>query len=264
MLGLKRVGGTVGIFVAFVAVWWVAPSALNIPKFILPTPPQVLEQFWLAAYSGDLFRHTWITFLEIALGFLLGSLLGIVVGYSLGFSKTLEILLSPYILALQISPKIAFAPLFILWFGFGIFPKVLTATLVVFFPIMINVLVSVKFVDQDLVQLLRSFKASRWQIFWTVEFPTSLPSLFSGLRIGATLAVIGVVVGELVGSNIGLGYLLAVGEGQALTSLVLATIVMLTLLGMLFYFAVVALEKIVLRWHPTAQAEAAGVPLGTA
>lgn len=263
MLGLKRIGGTVAIFVAFVALWWAAPSALNIPKFILPTPAQVFTQFWQVASSGDLLRHTWITFIEIVAGFLLGSLLGIVVGYSLGFSKTLEVLLSPYILALQISPKIAFAPLFILWFGFGLFPKVLTATLVVFFPIMINVLISVKFVDQDLIQLLRSFKANRWQIFWTVEFPSSLPSLFSGLRIGATLAVIGVVVGELVGSNIGLGYLLAVGEGQALTSLVLVTIIMLTFLGMLFYFAVVALERIVLRWHPAAQAEAGGVPMGT-
>src|SRR3972149_4660210 len=260
MLWAKRVLGSAFVFVAFIAAWWLLPGLLDIPRFILPTPPEVVKEFWLAVREGNLLTHTWVTFVEIVLGFFLGSLLGIVAGYSLSFSRTLEVMISPYVLALQIAPKIAFAPLFILWFGFGIFPKVLTAILVVFFPIMINILVSVKFVDQDLVQLLRSFKASRWQIFWTVEFPTSLPSLFSGLRIGATLAVIGVVVGELVGSNIGLGYLLAVGEGQALTSLVLATIVMLTLLGMLFYFAVVALEKIVLRWHPTAQAEAAGVP----
>ncbi len=259
MLRAKRVLGSAFVFVAFVAVWWAVPGMLDIPRFILPTPPDLVEEFWLAVREGNLLTHTWITFVEIVLGFFLGSLLGIVVGYSLSFSRTLEVMISPYVLALQISPKIAFAPLFILWFGFGIFPKVLTAILVVFFPIMINVLVSVRFVDYDLIQLMRSFKASRWQIFWTVEFPSSLPALFSGLRIGATLAVIGVVVGELVGANIGLGYLLVVGEGQALTSLVLVTIFMLTMLGMFFYFAVVAVEKVVLRWHVPAQAEGAGV-----
>jgi NitT/TauT family transport system permease protein len=263
MVLAKRVLGSALVFVAFIAAWWLVPGLLEIPRFILPTPPEVVKEFWLALREGNLLGHTWITFVEIVLGFFLGSLLGIVIGYALSFSRTLEVMISPYVLALQISPKIAFAPLFILWFGFGIFPKVLTAILVVFFPIMINVLVSVRFVDYDLIQLMRSFKANRWQIFWTVEFPSSLPALFSGLRIGATLAVIGVVVGELVGANIGLGYLLVVGEGQALTGLVLVTIIMLTILGILFYLAVVAVEKVVLSWHAPAQAEGVSVPVVT-
>ena len=151
-------------------------------------------------------------------GLSLGSLLGAVIGYLLGMSPTAEFALSPYILALQIAPKVAFAPLFILWMGFTVYPKILVAILIVFFPVMVNVLTAVRTVDPDLINLARSFKATRAQIFWKIEFPASMPPLFAGLRIGSTLAVVGVVVGELVGGNIGLGYLLAFGEGQANTA----------------------------------------------
>ena len=141
---------------------------------------------------------------------MLGSLLGAFIGYLLGMSPTAEVALSPYILALQIAPKVAFAPLFILWMGFTIYPKILVAVLIVFFPVMVNVLTAVRTVDPDLINLARSFKATRAQIFWKIEFPASMPPMFAGLRIGSTLAVVGVVVGELVGGNMGLGYLLVV------------------------------------------------------
>ena len=145
---------------------------------------------------------------EVLAGFLLGSLLGAFVGYLLGMSPTAEFALSPYILALQIAPKVAFAPLFILWMGFTVYPKILVAILIVFFPVMVNVLTAIRGVDPDLINLARAFKATRAQIFWKIEFPASLPPMFAGLRIGSTLAVVGVVVGELVGGNVGLGYLL--------------------------------------------------------
>ena len=150
--------------------------------------------------------HTGVTVAEVLAGFILGSLLGALVGYLLGMSPTAEFALSPYILALQIAPKVAFAPLFILWMGFTVYPKILVAILIVFFPVMVNVLTAMRGVDPDLVNLARSFKATRAQIFWKIEFPTSMPPMFAGLRIGATLAVVGVVVGELVGGNIGLGF----------------------------------------------------------
>ena len=165
---------------------------------------------------------------EVLAGFLLGSLLGAFVGYLLGMSPTAELALSPYILALQIAPKVAFAPLFILWMGFTVYPKILVAILIVFFPVMVNVLTAIRGVDPDLINLARAFKATRAQIFWKVEFPASLPPMFAGLRIGSTLAVVGVVVGELVGGNVGLGYLLSFGEGQANTPMVFVSIVMLT------------------------------------
>ena len=145
------------------------------------------------------------TVAEVLAGFILGSLLGAFAGYMLGMSPTAELALSPYILALQIAPKVAFAPLFILWMGFTVYPKILVAILIVFFPVMVNVLTAVRTVDPDLINLARAFKATRAQIFWKIEFPTSMPPMFAGLRIGATLAVVGVVVGELVGGNVGLG-----------------------------------------------------------
>ena len=154
--------------------------------------------------------HTGITAAEVLAGFILGSLLGAFIGYLIGMSPTAEFALSPYILALQIAPKVAFAPLFILWMGFTVYPKILVAILIVFFPVMVNVLTAIRTVDPDLINLARAFKASRAQIFWKIEFPASLPPLFAGLRIGSTLAVVGVVVGELVGGNMGLGYLLVV------------------------------------------------------
>ncbi|WP_411024128.1 ABC transporter permease, partial [Salmonella sp. s58676] len=124
--------------------------------------------------------------LEVVLGFLLGSLLGIMFGVVLGLSPKAESVLSPYILALQIAPKVAFAPLFVMWLGYTIYPKILVAILIVFFPVMINVLSAVRTVDPDMVNLVRTLNAGRVQIFRLVEFPSALPSLFSGLRIAAT------------------------------------------------------------------------------
>jgi NitT/TauT family transport system permease protein len=191
-----------------------------------------------------------VTAAEVIAGFILGSLLGAVFGYLLGMSPTAEFALSPYILALQIAPKVAFAPLFIMWMGFTVYPKILVAILIVFFPVMVNVLTAIRGIDPDLINLARSFTASRAQIFWKIEFPSSMPPLFASLRIGATLAVVGVVVGELVGGNFGLGYLLTFGEGQANTPMVFVCILMLTLIGGIAYLAVIWLEQRVLHYVP--------------
>ena len=147
----------------------------------------VAREFVHAWQFDHLLFHTAVTVGEVLAGFILGSLLGAVIGYLLGMSPTAEFALSPYILALQIAPKVAFAPLFILWMGFTVYPKILVAILIVFFPVMVNVLTAVRGVDPDLINLARSFKATRAQIFWKVEFPTSMPPMFAGLRIGSTL-----------------------------------------------------------------------------
>jgi NitT/TauT family transport system permease protein len=137
-----------------------------------------------------------------------------------------------------------------MWFGFTVYPKILVAILIVFFPVLVNVLTGVRTVDPDQVNLARAFNASRWQIFRMIEFPSALPPLFSGLRIAATLAVIGVVVGEFVGGNLGLGYLLIFGEGAANTAMVFVTIILLTLIGIAGYAAVVLAEARVLAYRP--------------
>ena len=246
----RGTAASLALLVIFLAAWEWGPGLLRIPTFIVPPLSQVWTEFLRMLQVNNLMMHTGITAAEVLIGFVLGSLLGAVVGYLLGMSPTAEVALSPYILALQIAPKVAFAPLFILWMGFTIYPKILVAILIVFFPVMVNVLTAIRTVDPDLVNLARSFKASRAQIFWKIEFPTSMPPLFAGLRIGSTLAVVGVVVGELVGGNLGLGYLLTFGEGQANTPMVFVSILMLTLIGGVAYLAVILLEQRVLHYLP--------------
>ena len=241
---------SLAVLVVFLAAWQWGPGLLGIPPFIIPPVSMVYHEFLRMLAVSALMTHTGITAAEVIAGFVLGSLLGAFFGYILGMSPTAEFALSPYILALQIAPKVAFAPLFILWMGFTVYPKILVAILIVFFPVMVNVLSAIRTVDPDLINLARAFKATRAQIFWKIEFPASLPPLFAGLRIASTLAVVGVVVGELVGGNMGLGYLLSFGEGQANTAMVFVAILMLTLVGGIAYLAVILIEQRVLHYLP--------------
>jgi len=238
------------LLVIFLAAWEWGPRLLGIPHFIIPPLSMVAEEFVRMWQVNHLLMHTGVTAGEVVAGFIIGSLLGALIGYLLGMSPTAEFALSPYILALQIAPKVAFAPLFILWMGFTVYPKILVAVLIVFFPVMVNVLTAIRTVDPDLINLARAFMASRAQIFWKIEFPASLPPLFAGLRIASTLAVVGEVVGELVGGNLGLGYLLAFGEGQANTAMVFVAIFMLTVVGGIAYLAVILVEQRVLHYLP--------------
>ena len=192
------------------------------------------------------------------IGFVADSLMGAIIGYLLGMSVFWEKVLSPYILALQIAPKVAFAPLFIMWFGFTFCPKLLVTILIVFFPILVNVLQAMKTVDRDIINLARAYNLSRFEIFRKIEFPSTLPALLAGLRIGSTLAVIGVTVGELVGGelvggNSGLGLLISYGEGQANAAMVFNAILLLTLIGVTLYSAVIYVESRLLHYIPKAE-----------
>ena len=241
---------SVALLVVFLVLWEWGPAWVGIPPYIVPPASSVFDEFFRMTGVDRVFFHTAVTAAEVVAGFVLGALLGMSVGYVLGMSPSAEFVLSPYILALQIAPKVAFAPLFVLWFGFTVTPKILVAILIVFFPIMVNVLGALRTVDPDLINLARTFKASRAEIFWKIEFPASMPALFSGLRIGATLAVIGVVVGELVGGNTGLGYLLIFGEGSGNTAMVFVSIILLTVIGIAAYLLVIFIEGRVLHYLP--------------
>ncbi|CAN5674465.1 ABC transporter permease [soil metagenome] len=248
--------GSLALLIVFLAIWQWGPGLLGMPEFVLPKFTRVLDEGVRMWNSSNLLMHTGITAFEIVIGFVLGSLLGLVVGVALGLSPTAEAILSPYVLALQIAPKVAFAPLFVMWLGYTIYPKILVAILIVFFPVMINVLSAVRTVDPDMVNLVRTLNAGRMQVFRLVEFPSAMPAMFSGLRIASTLAVIGVTVGELVGGNQGLGFLLVDGEGQGNTAAVFVTIVMLTIIGIAAYGAVVWTENKVLHYMPKAHGRA--------
>jgi NitT/TauT family transport system permease protein len=245
------------VLVVFLLTWEYVPGWLGVPQFVLPPFSQVTLEAVRIWDTERLMWHAGITAAEVVIGFIVGSALGAMIGYALGISPRIEAILSPYLLALQIAPKVAFAPLFVMWLGYTIYPKILVAVLIVFFPVLINVLSAMRAMDGDLINLARSFSATRFQLFRMVEFPTTLPPLFSGLRIASTLAVIGVVVGELVGGNMGLGYLLVFFEGQGNTAGVFVIIGALTVIGILAYYAVVLAEKRVLHYLLNTQRQGA-------
>ncbi len=240
----------VAMGLAFLAAWQFVPPLLGVPKFIIPTLGECAVEMMRMFEHENLFAHIASTFAIATAGFVAGSALGAAFGFLLGVSLRAERVLSPYLLAVQIAPKVAFAPLFIMWMGYNAWPKFVVTVLVVFFPILVNVLGAVKTVDRDLVNLARACSMTRMQIFWKVEFRAAMPALMSGLRIGATLAIIGVAVGELVGGNTGLGYLITYGEGQANTAMVFVAIILLTVIGIVLYAAVAALERRVLHYIP--------------
>ena len=251
--GIKTTAWSALVALLFLAAWQWLPGWWGVPEFVLPNASKPWAELFRIYGSERLLWHSGITALEVVIGFVLGAALGAAMGYALGLSPQIEAILSPYLLALQIAPKVAFAPLFVMWLGYTIYPKILVAILIVFFPVLINVLTAMRNLDADMINLARSFSATRLQVFFKVQCPATLPSLFSGLRIASTLAVIGVVVGELVGGNMGLGYLLVFFEGQGNTAGVFVVIGALTLIGILAYYAVVIAENRVLHYLPSAE-----------
>jgi NitT/TauT family transport system permease protein len=244
--------GSLVFGLGFLLTWQFLPPALGVPAYIIPTVTDLAREFVRMIERQNLLMHVFSTVTIATAGFVIGSLLGAAMGYILGMSVFIEKVLSPYILGLQIAPKVAFAPLFIMWLGYNAWPKLIVTILVVFFPILVNVLQSMKTVDRDLINLARAYSMNRLRIFWKIEVPASMPALMAGLRIGATLAVIGVTVGELVGGNTGLGYLITFGEGQANTAMVFNAIVLLTLIGIVLYGVVAMIEARVLHYIPRA------------
>lgn len=230
-------------------VWYVIAWAGDFPAFILPTPNLVWQRFWRALGDGSLLRHTAITLGEVLAGLALGSILATVTGYVLAKSRSLERLLSPYIVASQSVPIVAIAPLLVIWFGPGLTSKVLICALIVFFPVLINTIVGVRSVPEDLHDLMRSLQANRQQTFRLLEVPSALPVFLGGLRIGATLSVIGAVVGEFVGADRGLGFLINVGRGEYDTALVFVAVFMLVGMALTLYGVVVLMESKLLSWR---------------
>lgn len=241
-----------GLLLVVLVLWEVLPGVLDVPRYIIPTLSDCLVELKNMYAFDKLLSHTASTAIFTILGFVIGSALGAAIGYLLGMSPFWEKVVSPYILALQIAPKVAFAPLFIMWFGYNSMPKLLVTVLIVFFPVLVNVLQAMRTVDRDLVNLARAYSFTRWQIFVKIEMPSTLPNLMAGLRIASTLAVIGVTVGELVGGNVGLGYLISYGGGQANAAMVFNAIGILTVIGCVLYMVLERIEARALHYIPKA------------
>lgn len=231
------------------AVWQLVASISGLPVFIIPKPLQVATRFAQAIVDGTLLRNTAVTMLEILIGLALGVSMASILGYLLARSLHLERLLSPYIVASQSIPIVAIAPILVIWFGPGLFSKILICALIVFFPVLVNTVVGVRSVPEDLRDLMRSLQASRWQTLHYLELPAALPVFLGGLRIGATLSVIGAVVGEFVGANRGLGYMVNYARGLYDTPLVYVAVFTLVALALILYGTVSLIEIHLLSWQ---------------
>ena len=232
----------------FLGLWELVVRLGNYPPFILPSPGQVYARFLAVAGDGTLWRHARITLTEIFGGLALGLSTATLLGYLLAKSKALERILSPYIVASQSIPVVALAPLLIIWFGFGSLSKILVCALTLFFPVLVNTVVGIRSVDGELMDLMRSLEATRWQVFTKLELPAAMPVLLGGLKIGVTLSVIGAVVGEFAGADRGLGFLVNLARGLFDTPLLFVALFTLVAIAVSLYAAVAALESALLSW----------------
>jgi len=237
------------VFVFVLLVWELIIWLGDYPTFILPSVVDVFVTLQRTIVDGSLWRHAQATLFAVFVGLSLGLSVAIVLGYILAKNLMLERLLAPYIVASQSVPVVAVAPLLIIWFGPGRLSKVLICALIVFFPALINSIVGLRSVDTGLRDLMRSLKATRWQMFTMLEIPAALPVLLGGLKVSVTLSVVGAVVGEFVGADRGLGFLINQARGLFNTPLVFVSIVSLVAIAISLYGVVALLEKWLLRWR---------------
>lgn len=236
------------LFVVLMAAWHFLTKIFSIPPFILPPP----EKVWHSLTSGftkppshpaGFIYHTLYTLYEAVLGFLAGSIFGIVAGVLVAHSRIVERTLYPYILALNSVPKVAVAPLFVIWFGFGLAPKVIVTSVVTFFPLLVNSIAGCRSVEADRLDLVRALGATKWQTFWKITLPSALPFIFAGLHMAAVLSVIGAIVGEFVGAQRGLGVLILQYNFNMDIASVYAVFIVLAAMGISFHLIMRALEK---------------------
>jgi NitT/TauT family transport system permease protein len=252
---LKKLTPLVGIL-AFLLAWQLFVIIWKVPPYLLPTPTSIADTF--VTEFSDLLRHGWITVYEMVLGYALAVAVAIPLAIAITSSRRFNEFVMPTMLFFQIVPKVAVAPLFLVWFGVGAMPKILLAFLISFFPIVIDAAIGLRSMSPEMGDLARSMGASKLQVFTQFRLPTSLPYLFSGLKVAATLAIAGTVVGEFVGADKGLGYLLLVTNSNMQTSLMFAAIVALTIIGLVFYYLVELIEGLLIPWHVTHRVQEAG------
>jgi NitT/TauT family transport system permease protein len=229
--------------------WKLAIDIFNVSRFTLPQPESVAHGMVELEQSMGFWGHVEATVEATLLGFAIALVFGVAFGVVLGRVVWLERALRPAIVASQVVPKVALAPLFIIWFGFGIESKVVIAAILAFFPIMLNVILGVRSVDPGHRDVMRSLNAGKWATFWRLDFHSTLPYVLAGAEIGIVFAIIGAVLGEYLGGDKGLGFLIVQDLNNLNADVLYAVIVVLTLLGLLFFLAVVALKRFLIPWH---------------
>jgi NitT/TauT family transport system permease protein len=235
------------LILLLLVLWDVVIRVFGIPPYLIPAPGKVVGQ--LVAEWPTLLMQSSRTTLATLGGFALSVAIGIPMAMTIAYSRTVESFVYPLLVFSQSIPKVAIAPLFVVWFGFGLTPKVISAFLLGFFPIVVSTVMGFKSVEPDMFDLARSMGASRLQTFFKISLPQALPAVFSGMKVAITLAVVGAVVGEFVGSNSGIGYVLQIANGNFDLPLMFAALVVLSMIGVLLFMAIDVVERFAIPWH---------------
>lgn len=241
------------LLVVVVLAWEYGVLWLDVPTYILPPPSRIAFAMWQGLDAGIFDRggywlHAGVTIAEVLLGFFIGSGVGLILGTVISQFRILEATLRVYLVAIQSLPKVALAPIIVMWFGFGLTSKVVIICLLTFFPLLITSMAGFKAVDAERLELMRALGARPWQIFWKVRFPSALPYIFAGLDMAAVLAVVGAVVGEFVGAQRGLGTLILSMNAQMDTAGTFSVFIILAIVGVVMYQAMRIIERRFLFW----------------
>jgi NitT/TauT family transport system permease protein len=239
----------IALFVGLIAVWQIAVSVVEIREYLLPSPMSVLRALIAADISW--WPHLWVTTAEIIGAFVLAGAVGVALGVAIAWSPRLASALVPFLVFVNTLPKVAVAPLFLLWLGYGILPNMLIGALIGFFPVVINTAVGLAQVDTEMLDLGRVFNAPKWKIFAKIRLPNALPYILSALKITATAAVVGAIVGEFVASQKGLGYVIITTQSSMNTPLAFGALVWVSIVGLVLYGAVVAIARWAAPWAET-------------
>jgi NitT/TauT family transport system permease protein len=250
-LWLRRRAAPLIVFALLFILWESAVHLTGIKEYLLPPPSKVWTEF-LKRYD-TVMGGAWVTTQEIIAGYLLAIVVSIPLALAVAYSRFVETAIYPVVVFLQIIPKIAIAPLFIIWFGFGFTPKLLLVFLLSFFPIVVASIAGFKSVDPEIMDFARTTGAGGWKMFIKIRLPQALPDIFTGLKVGAALSATAAVVAEFVASDRGLGYLLLQYNGNLDTPMVFAIIVLLSLIGLAVYYLVEIIERIAIPWHVSQQ-----------
>jgi len=241
------------ILIAIVAIWEAYVRVFDVSPFVLPPPGAVWDSIVILLSEQKTYWNLWVTLYETVAGFVIAVFIGILLGAFLGKIRWLERTLNPLIVGLQVMPKVALIPLFIVWFGFGMTSKIVLAAVLAFFPIMTNTILGIKSVERGHCDVMLALNASRWSTFWEVELPNALPFILTGMEVGIVLATIGAIVGEYLGGSEGLGYMAVATLNAFDVNGMFAVILILTALGLVLYFLVVFLRRFVTPWHEAVQ-----------
>lgn len=235
------------LLIVLLSIWQLTVNRFEIPPWLLPSPSKVGEALW--GTKALIWSHAKITIFEITTGFFLAIVLGILVSTLLTLFPFAKRIFFPFLIFSQTVPLIAIAPLLILWLGYGLLPKIIIVILVCFFPIAVSLLEGLEVSDRDLINLMRSMGASKWQIFYQVRWPHAMPSLFAGLKIAATYSVMAAVIGEWLGASQGLGVFLTRSSNNFLTDRVFAAIITISALSFVYYTVIILLTRLLLPWY---------------